>query len=232
MILDSTTRTLEIVLGEAKATTNCDIVACYAISNATTMFVTAVSQTVSNGTTPVTVVSAPDTFSQTQVNEVRLHNNDTVPHTVTLRLNDAGVTRVVLAQAVAAGGDFLYTPTATSVIASVGKLALTLGWGGGMAVTPGTYVFVGTAAYPFVVTSLDASVGSAGGTITANVRNAGNSVGGLGAAAITLAGKTNYPASAANALVMAGATIDVVLALTGSPAGAFLSLNGTKLQGA
>lgn len=232
MILDSTTRSLEILLGEAKVTTDCDIVAFYATTNSTTTFLTAANQTVSNGTTPVTVVAAPDIFSQAQINEVRLHNNDTVPHTVTLRLNDAGVTRVVLAQAVPAGGDFLYTPTATSVLASAGKMALTLNWGGGMPVSAGTYVFAGTAAYAFVIGSLDASVGSAGGTITANVRNAGNSVGGLGAAAITLAGKTNFPASAANALVTAGATVDVVLALTGSPAGAFLSLNGTKLQGA
>jgi hypothetical protein len=228
MILDTATRTLELVLGEAMATAACDFVACWADGTVST-FAPASGHGVSNGTTPVTAVAAPALTVQRQVNEVRLHNNDSVPHTVTLRLNDGGVTRVVLVQAVAAGGDFLYTPTATSTRAASGALALTLGWGGGLAVTAGTYQFVGSAAYPFAITSLDASVGSGGGTITANVRNAAASVGGLSAAAITLAGKTNFPASGTNLLVLAGATVDVVVAITGSPVAAFLSLNGVKI---
>lgn len=107
-------------------------------------------------------------------------------------------------------------------------LSVTLNWAGGTTVVAGTYLFTGTAAYPFTVTSLDASVGTAGGTITAQVRNAGATVGGLGAAAISAAGKTNFPASGANRAVAAGATVDVVLTVTGTPTNAFLTLNGVK----
>jgi hypothetical protein len=227
MILDTATRSLAIVLGEAMATTACDITACFATVTPAT-FVTGLAGTVSAGTTPVVVVAAPAAGSQVQVNEVRLHNNDSVPHTVTLQLIDGGTVRVVLSRVIRPGGDFLYSPTADPVATPAAGLSLTLSWGS-QVVSAGTFVFTGTAAYPFVIGSLDASVGYGGGTITANVRNAGSSVGGLGAAAITLAAKTNFPASGAHTIVPTGATVDVVLALTGTPVGAFLSLNGTKI---
>jgi hypothetical protein len=115
MILDTATRTLEIVLGEAMTTSNCDITASYAMTSQTS-FVTAAASLVSNGTTAVTVVPAPDVSTQIQVNEVRLHNNDTVTHVVTLRLNDNGTRRVVLTQILAAGRDFLYTPASGGAV--------------------------------------------------------------------------------------------------------------------
>ncbi|HEX3574564.1 MAG TPA: hypothetical protein VHU42_08200, partial [Rhodopila sp.] len=119
MILDQPTRTLEIILGEAMATSNCDIVACYATSALASgtsggTFTTAVAQAASNGTTAVTVVPAPAGGAQTQVNEVRVHNNDTISHRIMLRLNDGGTVRIVLAKTVSAGSDFLYSPTTQS----------------------------------------------------------------------------------------------------------------------
>lgn len=112
MILDGITRTLEIVLGEAHATAAADITACYADGNATS-FMPGAALSASAGTTPVAVVAAPPLGMQRQVSEVRLHNNDTVPHTVTLRVADAagaGTHAVILSGAVPPGGDFLYTP--------------------------------------------------------------------------------------------------------------------------
>jgi hypothetical protein len=112
--------------------------------------------------------------------------------------------------------------------AAGGNLSITLNWAGGVVVADGTYLFAGSSAYPFAVSSLDASVGSAGGTMTATVRNAGATCGGLGALAISVDGKTNFPASGGSLEVLAGAVLDVVLTVTGAPTDAYLTLNGIK----
>lgn len=112
MILDATTKTVEVVLGEVITTSNCDITAAFG-DYATAQFLPGGSDTISNGTTPVTVVAAPSAGIQRLVNEVTVHNNDTVPHTIILRLNDNGTIRIVRDQTVASGGDFIYSPVVT-----------------------------------------------------------------------------------------------------------------------
>lgn len=113
MNLDSTTKVLRIVLGEAKTTNDCDITASYADSMINN-FSLGNQNEKSNGTTPVIVVAAPVTDAQRQVKEIRLFNNDTVPHTVTLQLFDGTNTWIVgtspTATPVVVGGSFVYTP--------------------------------------------------------------------------------------------------------------------------
>jgi hypothetical protein len=119
-----------------------------------------------------------------------------------------------------------------SMTGPIGPLgvSLTLNWAAGIVVAPGTYVLIGTAAYTFVITSLDASIGSAGGQINATVRNAGVPVDGLDGIDIALAEKTRFAASGSSATVAAGATVDVLLTVSsGLPTDTFLALNGTKV---
>lgn len=121
MILDSTTRSLQVVLGEATVTTACDIVASYAKATVDT-FVTATAMAATTGTTAVTVLAHPPYGSQYLVTELRVHNNDTIAHRVTLRLLDGVTARILLSQVIPANGDFLYTPgggTAAAVTALV-----------------------------------------------------------------------------------------------------------------
>lgn len=113
---------------------------------------------------------------------------------------------------------------AQAATAAPKPLSATLSFPGPL--TAGTYLFTGTAPYPFTITSIDASVGTSGGTITANVRNAGSTVGNLGAVFIASSTKTNSPASGSGTAVAAGATVDAVLTTTGLPVGAFIVLNG------
>lgn len=110
MNLVSTTQSLEIVLGEVTATTECDFVTAYA-DVAVTSFALGEHDGVTNGTTAVTVVAAPAAALARQVKEVRLHNNDTVDHTVTLRLNNGGTHRIVQQQVIPPNGDFAYSPS-------------------------------------------------------------------------------------------------------------------------
>lgn len=113
MNLDTTLKVLRIVLGEVKTTNDCDITASYADSMINN-FSLGNQNEKSNGTTPVIVVAAPAIDRQRQVKEIRLFNNDTVPHNVTLQLFDGTNTWIVgnspTATPVAVGGSFVYTP--------------------------------------------------------------------------------------------------------------------------
>lgn len=113
MILDQTSKVLRIVLGEPHATNPCDIVSSYAdFSLNAGAFLWGNQNALSTGTVAVVVVDAPDVGFQRQVKEVRLFNNDSVPHTVTLQLYD-GATAWVVAPSVLSvpvDGAFVYTP--------------------------------------------------------------------------------------------------------------------------
>lgn len=111
MNLDTTSKVLQIVLGEAKTTNDCDIVSSFADSSVTS-FSLGNTNVKSNGTTPVSAVGAPGASVQRQVKEVRLFNNDTVAHTVTLQLFDGASAWVIAPSAVSVpvNGSFVYTP--------------------------------------------------------------------------------------------------------------------------
>ena len=110
MILDTTSKVLQIVLGEAKTTTDCDLTASWT-DNTTTAFTPGSTLGASNGVTAVTLVAAPASSTQRDVFEVTLHNNDTVTHNVTLQVFDGTNTRIIMKQTILAGGDFRYPPT-------------------------------------------------------------------------------------------------------------------------
>jgi hypothetical protein len=120
------------------------------------------------------------------------------------------------------------TATVAALQTQMGAMAITLNWPAGLSVTAGTYVLTGAAPYGFTATSVTASIGSAGGSITANFRNAGLSMGNLGTLVVTAAAKTTTPASGNNLTVSPNATVDVLVTITGTPADAFLTLNGTR----
>lgn len=127
MNLDSPTKSLQIVLGEAKTTNDCDITSSYADS--TGAFALGNENVKSNGVTIVTVVTAPGASVQRQVKEVRLTNNDTVTHTVTFQLFDGTNTWAIgpLRQSIPANGAFVYTPDSGVVVIT--------GGGGGSSLT-------------------------------------------------------------------------------------------------
>lgn len=109
MILDSSLKSIRVVLLEAKTTTDCDVTASYADQTGAG-FLPGANDTVTNGTTPVTLVSAPGTGGQRSVQEITFHNNDTVTHTVILQLDDNATIRIFREATVAAGSDFTYAP--------------------------------------------------------------------------------------------------------------------------
>lgn len=107
MNLDTTTRSLEVKLGEAITTSQCDITASFG-EYAAAGFRPRLSDTVTNGVTAVTAVAAPATSEQLVVQEVRVYNADTVSHLVVFQLNDNGTIRIIEAGTVEPGATFSY----------------------------------------------------------------------------------------------------------------------------
>lgn len=111
MILDTTTRSARIVLGEGITTTNPTVCAFWADqTSGSGGFLPADTNTTTNGTTPVTIVAAPGSGVQRAVTEIRAYNADTVPHSFTLQLDDNGTIYVIDKATVGAGGVYTYLP--------------------------------------------------------------------------------------------------------------------------
>ena len=115
--LDTTTRSIEVLLGGAVATNQLPIVASYADSElpAYASFADlrlaqetqATNQTATNNTSVVTAVAAPGSGDQRRLKYLSVYNADTAEAIPTVRLNDNGTTRI-LAKPTLAVGDTLY----------------------------------------------------------------------------------------------------------------------------
>ena len=145
MILDATTKSLTIVLGEAKTTTDCDLTASWG-DQTLDEFVPGNNTLVSNGTSSVTVVPAPAVAGiQRQVQEVTAYNNDTVSHTLFLREHDGANTRVILEATLAPGASFRYPQSSVPTGGTVTEIDTDFGITGGPITTSGTVRSTGSA---------------------------------------------------------------------------------------
>lgn len=145
MILDATTKSLTIVLGEAKTTTDCDITASWA-DNTPDQFLPGNNTLVSNGTSSVTVVPAPAVAGvERQVQEVTLYNNDTVNHTVYLREHDGSNTRVITSATLVPNASFRWPQASVPTGGTVTEVDTDFGITGGPITTSGTLRSTGSA---------------------------------------------------------------------------------------
>jgi len=95
MILDTTTRSLEVFYETAKTTTEPDFAAFWADTQSGSTFVPGQTNGATNGNTAVTLAGAPGSATQRQVKEVLIYNADTVSHNFTVRVNDGGTYRIL-----------------------------------------------------------------------------------------------------------------------------------------
>ena len=110
MFLDTTTKSIEIVLGSAKATNDMPVTVDYVDMTATTTLAGG-SDITTNGVTVVTVLAAPAASTQRKVNGLTIYNADTVASTVTVRLNNNTVLRPLVSLALNIGDTLGYTDT-------------------------------------------------------------------------------------------------------------------------
>jgi hypothetical protein len=107
MILDNTTRKLQVVLGEAHTTNALPVVTAWFDSGIVPSGGPQLTNT--NGVTAVDIVAAPASGYIRQVNELTVFNADTVSHTVSVRYNDNGTTYIIQKVTLAPGETLNYS---------------------------------------------------------------------------------------------------------------------------
>ena len=102
LVLDTTTKTITVAMSGAPATTNPDFVTAYSDDNGTT-FVEGSSDGTLNGTSQVTLVSAPAASTRRLIKTIYIENKDTAPVTLTITLNNNGTLRNIAKVTLAVG---------------------------------------------------------------------------------------------------------------------------------
>jgi hypothetical protein len=126
MILDATTRSLEVVLAGAVTTNQLNVTSEWVdmTASATTGGATTAN---TNSTTAVTIVAAPAASTQRRILGVSIYNADTVAAVVAVRYNDNSTIRTIIKIAVPSGFTLFYTDTAGWAV-TAGALA-SVAWG-------------------------------------------------------------------------------------------------------
>jgi len=126
IVLDSTLKTLEIVLSGAVTTNQLPFVAVY-VDVTTTAYTPIENDGASNNTTAVTMVAAPAASTQRQIKFLSVQNEDTVNATVILQYNDNGTTRRISKFTLNPDDTLLYTDgEGMRVLDSTGSLKQSL----------------------------------------------------------------------------------------------------------
>jgi hypothetical protein len=111
--LDTTAKTLEVLLGAAKTTNDCDYNVVYhdvaARSKADAHEIKhSHGSGATNGTGVVTLLSAPPNYTTRNVVYLSVHNADTVSQTVTVQVDTGGTNRVLIKKALSANETLVY----------------------------------------------------------------------------------------------------------------------------
>ena len=218
MILDSTTKKLQINLGGAVATNQLPVVVDYVdfTASATTPGVQA---STTNGASQVDILSAPAASTQRKVNNVSIFNADTAAVTITVVLDDNGTDYQILNSMTLAVGDTLsYTDVmGWQLFSRTGGEAENLRQGWVQEFTAnGTWVKPGNCRF-FLVECVGGGGGGGGGRGAAagSIRNGGGGGGG---------GKRNRALFLAKDLT---STVSVTVAAQTSSASGGSTANGT-----
>lgn len=111
IILDTTTKSLEVVLAGAITTTQLDVT-CHAVDTLDSdMTVSDIVNTniATNSTTAVTIMAAPAASHTREVKSITVHNNDTVSATVTVRINSSSTMFILCKVILATGENLVYS---------------------------------------------------------------------------------------------------------------------------
>lgn len=124
MILDSTSKSLEIVLSGTVATNQLPVSVEY-VDMTTTATTGATQLATTNGATAVTIASAPAASTQRRILGVSIYNADTASATVTVRTKDTSTLYPHVKIAVPVGYTLQYTDTAGwTLLSTAGSLQM------------------------------------------------------------------------------------------------------------
>lgn len=94
IVLNTTTKTIKAIMSGAPATTNPDFVVSYADNNSTS-FTEGENDGTLNGTSDVTLVSAPASSTRRIIKSISIYNRDTAAVTVTIKYDNNGTQRIL-----------------------------------------------------------------------------------------------------------------------------------------
>jgi hypothetical protein len=124
MLLDSTSKSLEIILFGAITTNQMNVSAEFVDMTSTTT-IPGTQLANSNSTTAVAIVSAPGASTQRRILGVQVYNGDTASAIVTVRINDSGTMYPAVKIAVPSGYTLQYTDTAGwTLLSAAGSLQM------------------------------------------------------------------------------------------------------------
>ena len=112
MILDTTSKTIEVILPGAITTNQLEITADWVDTANGSTFAPGGTSLVTNGGTAVTAVPAPAASTQRQVKALTIYNADTVNQTVTVRMFDGTNRRRHIQVILIPGNSLVFTPEA------------------------------------------------------------------------------------------------------------------------
>jgi hypothetical protein len=130
LILDATTKTIKAVMSGAASTTNPTFTSHYADNNGTT-FTEGSSDGAFNGTTDVTLVSAPSSGYRRTIKDLTIYNADSASVTISIKYDNNGIQRTIAKVTLLAGER--WTPEVS--FDEYGKIKTQVGTGSGG--TPG-----------------------------------------------------------------------------------------------
>ncbi len=94
LVLDTTTKTIQVAMSGAAATANPDFTAAFADNNGTS-FVEAASDGALSGSTDVVVVAAPASGFRRIIKKIFIENKDTAAVTITVKYDNNGTQRTI-----------------------------------------------------------------------------------------------------------------------------------------
>jgi hypothetical protein len=129
IVLDASTKSLEVILLAAHTTNALPIIAGYAELGAAGAW-SGIHQveTATNGTTAVTVITAPNgsTVTRRDIKYLRMFNADSVTHSVTLRVDVSGTPYVVWSGSVGSGNTLEYQDGEIRVVDGQGRAGIVI----------------------------------------------------------------------------------------------------------
>src|SRR3990167_9499841 len=167
IILDTTTKKLQIILAGAVAANELPVVVGFA-DVTTTAFTPGEQNSTTNGGTAVDICAAPAASTQRVVKDINVYNEDSAAVTATVRLNDNATIRILRKVALAVGDTLKYGDKGWQVIDSNGNEKTT----GGVASITGTpNEITASAGSGAVVLSLPTALTFTGKTVTGGTYN-------------------------------------------------------------
>ena len=107
LILDATTKSLEVKLAGAVSANELPVTAHYT-DITTTLYTPGSNDTQTNGSTAATIVAAPAASTQRHVESISVYNADTAAATVTIQLNNNSTLRIITKVTLQPGETFFY----------------------------------------------------------------------------------------------------------------------------